>query len=257
VFAQAARENGVRVFAVAHEGETDPGLNELAEEVLWVKIGQFKRAVDFFQKHGVADVVMAGGITKINIFKHFRPDFKTLSLMARVRDLNDDRVLRALADEFAKEGIVIRPSTIYTPQLLAPEGILTKRKPTKEEWLDIDFGWTIAKSLGRLDVGQCVVVRNRIVLALEAVDGTDETIRRGGRLAREKAVVVKVSKPGQDMRFDVPTVGPETVRVMAEVRASALAVEAGRTLIFDRREMVAAADRAGLAIVARSEVEEC
>jgi len=242
---------------VAHEGETDPGLNELAEEVLWVKIGQFKRAVNFFRRNGVGDVVMAGGITKINIFKHFRPDLKTLSLMARVRDLNDDRVLRALAEEFAKEGLVIRPSTIYTPQLLAPEGILTKRKPTKEESVDIEFGWTIAKSLGRLDVGQCVVVRNRIVLALEAVDGTDETIRRGGRLAREKAVVIKVSKPSQDMRFDVPTVGPETVRVMAEVGAAVLAVEAGRTLIFDRQEMVLAADRAGIAILARRAEEEC
>jgi len=242
---------------VAHEGETDPGLDELAEEVLWVKIGQFKRTVNFFRQNGIGDVVMAGGITKINIFKHFRPDLKTLSLMARVRDLNDDRVLRALAEEFAKEGIIIRPSTIYTPQLLAPEGIPTKRKPTKEESTDIEFGWPIAKSLGRLDAGQCVVVRNRIVLALEAVEGTDETIRRGGRLAREKAVVIKVSKPGQDMRFDVPTVGPETVRVMAEVRASVLAVEAGRTLIFDRKEMILAADRAGITIVARPGEEEC
>ncbi len=252
LFARAARANGVRVFAVAHEGETSPELGELVEAVEWVKVGQLRRILKFFKANGISEAVMAGSITKVNIFRNFRPDTRALAMAARLRHMNDDHLLRTIAAEFEKDGIAIRPSTLYTPQLLAPEGLLTKRAPSKEEQADIEFGWRIAKELGRLDIGQCVVVRNLSVLAVEAIEGTDEALKRGGALGKEKSVAVKVSKPTQDMRFDVPTVGAQTVKVMAGAGVSALAVEAGRTLIFDLEEMIAEANRAGITIVARN-----
>lgn len=250
LFARAARENGVKVYAAAHEGETDPALSDWVEDIQWVRLGQLNRILDFFRTHGIRDAVMAGGITKTKMF-NWRPDLRTLMMVTRMRDLHDDHILRTIAEEFEKEHITIQPSTLYTPQLLAPEGVLSKRKPDKDELRDIEFGWGIAKALGRLDIGQCVVVRNMAALALEAIDGTDATIRRGGALGREKVVVVKVSKPTQDMRFDVPSVGPQTIAVMAEVKASVLAIEAGCTLMFDREEMISLANRAGIAVVAR------
>ena len=249
--AQAAKTRGWPVYVVAHVGETDTAVEGTADEVLWVKIGQLQRSMDFFKSRGVGRAVMAGGITKENMFVNFEPDERAYGLVAKLGNLNDDSFLRALADEYDAEGITIEPSTSLLPELLAPEGVLTARHPSPAELLDIEFGWRIAKELGRLDVGQCVVVRNLAVLALEAIDGSDETIRRGGRLGRENAVVVKVCKPAQDFRFDLPSVGLETIGVMSEVKASVLAVEAGRSLIFDFEEMIAAADRAGITIVAR------
>ncbi|MEW5723284.1 MAG: UDP-2,3-diacylglucosamine diphosphatase LpxI [Thermodesulfobacteriota bacterium] len=251
LFARAARDKGYRVFALAHEGETLPELGDLVEELLWVKIGQLQKMIDFFKERGVVEAALAGGLTKENMFVNFQPDARALSVAARLTELNDDTVLRAMAEEFEKDGVAIRPSTLYTPELLVPEGVLTRRAPTAAEWADIELGWRVAKTLGTLDVGQLVVIRDRAVLALEAMDGSDETIRRGGRLGREKTVVVKVCKPNQDFRFDLPSVGLGTIEVMKEVRAAVLAVEAGRTLIFDREEMIGAADRAGMAVVAR------
>jgi hypothetical protein len=223
----------------------------MADEILWVKIGQLQRSMDFFKGQGLTQAVMAGGITKENMFVNFEPDERAIGLVAGLGDLNDDKFLRALADDYEAEGISIVSSTILLPELLASEGVLTSRHPSQAELADIEFGWRIAKELGRLDVGQCVVVRNLAVLALEAIDGSDETIRRGGRLAREKAVVIKVCKPAQDVRFDLPSVGLGTIGVMSEVKAAVLAIEAGRSLIFDREAMIAAADRAGITIVAR------
>jgi len=183
------------------------------------------------------------------MFGKISPDLKGLTFMSKMAIFHDDGILRAVANELAKEGIEIVSSTHYLPELLAPSGCLTRKKPGKAEKTDISFGWEVAKDLGRLDVGQCVVVSKKTVLALEAIDGTNETIIRGGRLAGKNAVVVKVSKPNQDLRFDVPSVGLETLKVMAEVRASVLAVEAGKTLMFDRSEMIAYADRNGISIV--------
>jgi len=251
LFARAARKNGVNVFAAALEGETPPELEKVVEEIYWVKLGQFQRIISFFKNKGLGDAVMVGGITKTNMFTQFHPDSLVKAIMARLKTLNDDSVLRELAAEFEKEGIVIRPSILYTPELKAPPGILTSRPPTPEEEIDIAFGWQVAKSIGNQDIGQCVVVRHRIVLAVEAIEGTDEAIRRGGRLSKQGAVVIKVIKPNQDFRFDMPAVGPGTVAVMSEVKASVLAIEAHNTLIFNAEEMIAAADKAGIAIVAK------
>ncbi|MFH1934174.1 MAG: UDP-2,3-diacylglucosamine diphosphatase LpxI [Pseudomonadota bacterium] len=249
--AEAARKSGFHVVAVAVSGETEPSLSDKVEEIVWIKLGQLGHLIKAFKKNGVQKALMAGTITKKRMFENIRPDLKGLAVMSRLAIFHDDNILRSLANELTEEGIEIVSSTTHLPELIAPPGCLTRRRPSKSEKEDIYFGWEVAKELGRLDIGQSVVVRSKTVLALEAIDGTDETILRGGRLAKKNAVVVKVSKPDQDLRFDVPSVGLETVKVMSQVKASALAVEAGKTLLFDRSEMVEYADRAGIAIIAR------
>jgi DUF1009 family protein len=253
--AESARAQGYRVVAVAHRGDTDPALEDKVDDILWINLGQFGQLIKGLKKHGVKRAVMAGAISKHRMFGRARPDLKGLTLISKLAVFHDDGILRAVARELGQQGIEIVSSTLCVPELLAPEGCLTRRRPTKGEREDIRFGWRIAKELGRLDVGQCVVVRRRTVLALEAIEGTDETILRGGRLAREKAVVVKVSKPNQDMRFDVPAVGLKTLENMSEVKASVLALEAGKTLMFDKPSMIRYADEKGISIVSQEEIK--
>jgi DUF1009 family protein len=248
LFARAARRHGVGVVAAAHRGETDPALEDLVQELHWVYVGQLGKIIRLFKAAGVRRAVMAGGITRGRLFTEFRPDLKALAVVRRAGAGKDDRLLRAVAEEMEREGIVVAPSTLFLEDLLAPAGKISRRAPTKEEQADMDFGFGIAKEVGALDLGQCVVVRRGVVVALEAIEGTDETIRRGGRLAGPGCVVVKVSKPHQDLRFDVPAVGPDTIAAMREVQAAALAVEAGKTLLFDREEMLKAAAQARIAV---------
>lgn len=246
--AQAARKQGLRVVAVALLGETDTALSEEVDHIVWIKLGQLGRLIKAFKKHGVRNALMAGGIRKRRMFE-IRPDLRALSVVSKLAVFHDDDILRALARELAGEGIEIVSSISYLPQLLAPTGCFTKRRPSKTEKEDIQFGWKVAAKLGELDIGQCVVLRKKTVLAVEAIEGTDETILRGGKLAREKAVVVKTSKPGQDLRFDVPSVGLETIKVMSRVNASVLAIEAEKSLLFDKPDMIEYANRAGITIV--------
>ncbi len=250
--AQAARARGLKVVAVAHEGETDPTLAASVDSISWIKLGKLGRLIKVLKQNEVRHVIFAGSITKRRMFDGVRPDLRALSVMTKLAIFHDDDILRAVADELEKEGISVIDSTLYLPEITAPKGCLTKRRPTKSEKEDIEFGWKIAKELGRLDIGQCVVVRRKTVLALEAIEGTDETILRGGRLAREKAVVVKVSKPNQDLRFDLPTVGLNTVKTMARVKATVLAVEAGKTLMLDRDKMVEFAQDNNITIYCRA-----
>ncbi|MFC1839180.1 LpxI family protein [Thermodesulfobacteriota bacterium] len=247
--ADSAKKQGISVIAVAFEGETDPDLAERVDEIVWIKLGQLGKLIAAFKKRNVDKAFMAGSINKRRMFGNAKPDLRGLTFMSKFALFHDDSILRALADELSGEGIEIVDSTLYLPELLASEGCLTKRKPNKEEKADIEAGWKIAKELGRLDIGQCVVVKNKTALALEAIDGTKATILRGGEIAGEKAVVVKVSKPDQDLRFDVPSVGLETISSMIEVKASVLAVEAGKTLIFDEEEMIELADKNRISIV--------
>ncbi len=249
IFARAARGRGYQVAAAAHRGETEPALETLVDRLTWVYVGQLGKIIRFFHQEGVTRTVLAGGLTRGRLFTQLRPDLRTLKILRRVRGGADDAILRAVAAELEGEGIAVVPSTLFLDELLAPAGVLTRTRPTPEQLADISYGFTVAKEIGRLDIGQCVVVRRQVVLALEAVDGTDATIRRGGSLGKEGAVVVKVSKPGQDLRFDVPAVGLDTIAAMAAVRARALAVEAGKTLVFDKDDMLAAADRAGIAVL--------
>jgi len=249
LFAKAAHSQGLKVYAAAHQGETDEALVDHVERLQWVKLGQLGKIISFFKQEGVKKTVFIGSITKTNIFRDVRPDLKGLGLWNKINIKQDDAILRAVADRLEKDGIEVVASTGYVPELLFPKGILTKKKPTKDQMVDIVYGWEIARSLGNLDIGQCVVVRNQTVLAVEAIEGTDATILRGGTLGKEKAVVVKLRKPNQDLRFDLPAIGMKTIDSMKEVKASVLAVEAEYALFFDRDAVIQAADNAGIVIV--------
>jgi DUF1009 family protein len=249
--ADSIKKQGHRVVAVAHQDQTDPELAKKVDQIVWIRLGQLGQLIKALKKHGVQKALMAGTIAKRLMFK-IKPDLKGLALASKLAIFHDDGILRSLARELEKEGISIVSATAYIPELLSPAGCLTKRKPTRKEKEDIEFGWRIAKELGKLDIGQCVVVRRGTVLALEAMEGTDETIIRGGKLAREKAVVVKVSKPNQDLRFDIPSVGLNTIETMAKVKASVLALEAGKTLMFDKSKMIELANRSGIAILSEA-----
>ena len=249
LFARAARKQGRAVVAAAHVNESDPTLASEVDHLCWVKLGQLGKIIKHFKKNGVTEAVFAGAITKTRIFKDVLPDFKGLSLWNKIDARQDDAILRAVAQSLEQEGIQVLASTIYLEHLLFPAGVLTRKKPTAGEVEDIRFGWKIAREIGRLDIGQCVVVRERTVLAVEAIEGTDATIRRGGKLADKGAVVVKLKKPGQDFRFDLPATGSATIATLAEVGGSVLAVEAGQSLLFDRETMIAAAEQAGIAVV--------
>ena len=256
LFARAAAEHGHRVIAAAHVNETDPSLADVVDEICWVKLGQLGRIIKHFKKFGVDEAVFAGAITKTRIFKDVLPDLKGLSLWNRIDARQDDAILRAVAETLEDEGIRVLASTIFLEDLLFPQGVLTRKAPSPEQVKDIQFGWKIAREIGRLDIGQCVVVRGRTVLAVEAIEGTDATIRRGGALADKGAVVVKLKKPGQDFRFDLPATGEQTIATLAEVRGSVLAVEAGQSLLFDRDAMVRAADKAGIVVLGVRENED-
>ncbi|MBW2318549.1 MAG: UDP-2,3-diacylglucosamine diphosphatase LpxI [Deltaproteobacteria bacterium] len=250
IFSRAAKEKKLEVYAIAHTGETDPGLEDFVDAIKWVKLGQLKTLIKFLRDYGVTDAAMAGAITKTNMFGNVRPDLKALKVLATMNHTQDDGLLRAFACELEKEGITIHAATSLVPELLAKKGCWTKRRPSRSEMADVRFGWGIVKEIGRLDIGQTLVVRQGSVMAVEAIDGTDATVRRGGRLGRKKTVVVKASKPNQDLRFDMPAVGIKTIKTMCDVGATVLAVEANRTVVFDRKEMVVLADRHGIAIIA-------
>ena len=249
IFADNARKMGYRVSAVAHEGETDPELGKHVDRIHWVKIGQLNKLIQAFKEDEVHQAVMLGGIKKTHVFTTVRPDFRTLALAARLALWKDDEILREIAKELEREGIMICESTFGLDGILAEEGQMTPRAPSQKEWEDIKYGWEVANDIGRLDIGQCVVIKDRVVVAVEAVEGTDETIRRGGQLAKAGAVVVKRCKPQQDLRFDLPAVGPRTIEVMSSVGASVLAVEASRTILLDRDVMLEKARTAGIAVV--------
>jgi DUF1009 family protein len=249
IFAENARRLGYTVSAVAHIGETEPELEKHVEKIHWIKIGQLNKLIQAFKSDGVRHAVMLGGIKKTHVFTTVRPDLRVLAMASRLRLWKDDAILREFAAELEQEGIQICDSTFGLNGILVEEGLLTKRRPTKKEWADVRYGWEIAETIGRLDIGQCVVVKDRVIVAVEAVEGTDNAIRRGGELAGNGTVVVKRCKPQQDLRFDLPAVGPRTIETMKSTLASVLAVEAGKSVLLDRQETIRQADRAGIAIV--------
>jgi hypothetical protein len=249
IFADNARRLGYHVVAVAHEGETEPELERHVDRIHWIKIGQLNKLITAFKDDGVQQAVMLGGIKKTHVFSTVRPDFRTLALATRLALWKDDDILREFASELEREGIAICESTFGLEGILVEAGPLTACRPTKKQWEDIRYGWEVVEAIGRLDIGQCVVIKDRVVVAVEAVEGTDGAIKRGGELAKEGAVVVKRSKPQQDLRFDLPAVGPRTIDVMASVKAAVLAVEAGRTVLLDRELTLQRAQEAGIAVV--------
>ena len=249
IFARAATARGYAVVAAAYHGETDPQLAGCVDDLAWFHLGQLGRLIRYFKGHGVGQAVMMGSIRKTRLFTDVRPDIKAIAIIAAMRHTHDDSVLSAFARALENEGIQVRPSTFLLPDMLAPAGCWTRRRPGRSEMADVRLGWDLAREIGRLDIGQCIVVEGGTVLAVEAIDGTDATIRRGGALGGGQAVVVKVCKPNQDQRFDMPAVGCDTVTTMQAAGARVLAVEAGRAVVFDRQEMVALADGHNIAII--------
>lgn len=256
LFIEAAHKAGRRVVVVAHKGETDEQVVQAADAVCWVKLGQLGKLISFFKDEGVGETVFLGTITKTQIFRDILPDWKGISLWNKIDRKQDDAILRAIAGVLEAEGIKVLESTLYLRHLLFPAGVITRKKPTKKQRQDIAFGWHNARAIGKLDIGQCVVIRDCTVLAVEAIEGTDATILRGGALAKENAVVVKVRKPGQDFRFDLPATGLTTIRSLSSVKGAVLAVEAGQSLLFDKELMIEEANKAGIVVVGVSERED-
>ena len=252
LFAQSAKNHGVDIIAVAHKGQTLPELESVVKKIYWIKVGQLGKLIKILKTEEIKDAAMVGGIKKTVMFSDVVPDFQAISLVAKLRTLNDDVLLRAVAEAIEREGITIHSSTIFLDELLSPPGCLTKKVPDKKEMRDIEFGWEIAKEIGKLDIGQTIVVKDQVVLAVEAIEGTDEAIRRAGTLGKKNGlVVIKVSKPQQDLRFDVPAIGPGTITTMQEAGAKVLAIESEKTLLIDKEELIRAANKAGIIIVAR------
>jgi hypothetical protein len=249
LFAEAARKQGLQVVAVAHHGEAEPSLADHVDELHWVRLGQVSAIVKRFKASGVSRAVMAGGIGRVKALTAARPDLGAVKIITSLRSFRDDALLRAVAAHFEREGITIVAPTDFVKELLAPEGHLGGPLLSEGQDKDIALGLEVASALGKVDVGQTVIVRQGHVLALEAVEGTDEAIRRGGKYGGRGAVVVKLSKPGQDTRFDLPAVGVQTLATMAEVGAVVLAVEARRTILLEPNRIVSEAEKRGITVV--------
>jgi DUF1009 family protein len=248
--AQEARSLGYKVMAVALEPLADKALSSYVDVIKWVNVGKFGKLIDLLKGYGIKEAVMAGKVTKTLLYKSkITPDLRAVKLLFSLKDRKDDSILLAITKELEEEGITLLDITLFSSNLLIPEGVLTKDRPTEDEWKDIEFGWNIAKEIGRLDIGQTVVVKNQAVMAVEAIEGTDEAIKRGGRLAGSGAVVVKVSKPNQDMRFDVPVVGLDTLRAMIDVKARVLSVESKKSIFLNREKFIKESNKAGISIV--------
>jgi len=241
--AKAARAAGVgRIVAAAFENETDPALAELVDEIEWMRVGQLGRLIKTFSSRKVGHVIMAGQIAPGNLFD-LRPDLKAFLVLAKLRERNAESIFGAIGDELAKAGVELLPATTFMEEQLAGAGVFAGPRLARREESDVRFGFGIAKEISRLDIGQTVVVKGGTVLAVEGFDGTNATIGRGGKLGKGGAVVVKVSKPNQDFRFDVPVIGPATLEIAAEAQIRVIAVEAGRTLLLERERLVEMAER--------------
>jgi hypothetical protein len=251
LLADAARKAGAKkVIAAAFTGETDPELAQHVHLIEWMRVGQLNRLLKFFNKHEVHHAIMAGQIAPKNLFD-LRPDWKALLLLGKLKQRNAESIFEAIADELAKVDIHLLPATTFLEDCLAPAGLIAGAKLSQREEEDVDLGWRIAKEIARLDIGQAIIVKNGTVVAVEAFEGTNEAIRRGGSLAREGAIMVKVAKPNQNMRFDVPVIGVETIRIAADAKLRVIAVEAGKTLLLERDAVVDLANRSKISLVAR------
>jgi DUF1009 family protein len=263
LFAQAARQAGYSIRCVGIRYEASSDLIPLCDEFVTVSVSRMGRMIREFRRMGVREAVMAGKVTKSVMYTPFRliqlwPDWRTIQYWHRTvgSDKKDDSLLLGVIAEFARDGIRMTSALDYAPNLLVQHGTLTRRKPSAQQQRDIAFGWNLAKEMGRLDIGQSVAVKECATLAVEAIEGTDRCIHRAGELCRSGGwTLVKVAKPQQDMRFDVPTIGISTIQNLHNAGARVLAVEAGKTILLDQADVVALADRLGLIIIAVTEQE--
>jgi UDP-2,3-diacylglucosamine hydrolase len=250
---EGARSQGIDMAVIALKEEASEQLANLAKRLHWVSLGELSKAIDLLHQEGVTRAVMAGQVKHNKIFSSIRPDWKLAKLLFSLKRKNTDALIGAVARVLEDEGIHLVDSTHFLKPLLPEPGVLTKRAPDDRETADIEYGLGVARLIAAMDIGQTVVISDRACVAVEAMEGTDETIARAARIAGDKPlVVVKVSKPRQDMRFDVPVIGLPTIEHMKSARATALALDAGRTLLFDRAKLIEQADAAGIAIQAVS-----
>ncbi len=249
LLADGARRAGVeKIVATAFTNETDPVLERHVNVLEWMRVGQLGRFLKFFRTQGIQHAIMAGQIAPKNLFD-LRPDLKALMLLGKLKQRNAESIFGAIADELAKIDVDLLPATTFLEDSLARPGLIAGPKLSPREEHDVELGWNVAKEIARLDIGQTIVIKNGTIVAVEALEGTNEAIKRSGTLAREDAVMVKVSKPNQDMRFDVPVIGVETVRIAAESGVRVIAVEARKTLLLERDAVVNLAEAASISIV--------
>jgi len=247
---EGAKRAGVEVAVAAIREETDPNIEKVADNVTWVGVGQLGKMLRFFKNEGVEKAIMAGQVKHVQIFSSSIPDLRMVKMLLRLPRKNTDALIGAVADELASEGIELIDSTHFLRDYLPQAGVITKRAPDDRERGDIEYGLEVAHEIARLDLGQTIVVRDRACVAIEAMEGTDAVIRRAGELARGRLTVVKIAKPDQDMRFDVPVVGLSTLQTMIDASATCLCLTAGKTLMFERDEVCALANKHKIAIVA-------
>ena len=251
LLADGARRAGVeKIVAAAFTDETDPVLERHVNVLEWMRVGQLGRLLKFFRSQGIHHAIMAGQIAPKNLFD-LRPDLKALMLLGKLKERNAESIFAAIADELAKIDVDLLPATTFLEDSLAQPGLIAGPKLSPRQEHDVELGWNAAKEIARLDIGQTIVIKNGTIVAVEALEGTNEAIKRGGTLAGEGAVMVKVSKPNQDMRFDVPVIGVETIRIAAESGVRVIAVEAGKTLLLERDAIIALANGSNMSVVAR------
>ena len=251
LLADSARRAGVRkIIAAAFTGETDPALAEHVDIIEWMHVGQLGRLLKVLQTQEVHHAIMAGQIAPRNLFD-LHPDWKALLLLGKLKQRNAETIFAAIADELMKVEVDLLPATTFLEDQLAPAGLIAGPRLSRREEEDVDLGWKTAKEIARLDIGQTVIVKDGTILAVEAFEGTNNAITRGGALAHKGAVMVKVAKPNQDIRFDVPVIGVETIRIAGGAKLRVVAVEAGRTLLLERDQIVDFAERARISIIAR------
>jgi DUF1009 family protein len=251
LLADSARRAGVKkIVAAAFTDETDPAVAQHVDVIEWMRVGQLNRLLKFFRAQDIHHAIMAGQIAPKNLFD-LRPDWKALMLLGKLKQRNAESIFAAIANELAAIDVMLLPATTFLDDSLATSGLVAGPKLSQQEQDDVEFGWKIAKEIARLDIGQTIIVKNGSVVAVEALEGTNQAMRRGGELADGGAVMVKVAKPNQDMRFDVPVIGVETIRIAAEAKLRVIAVEAGKTLLLERNLIVDLANRSKISIVAR------
>lgn len=249
-FSREAKGNGYEVVGIGIKRYTEPGLAEEIDNFHWIKLGELSGLIKIFKKEEIKEAVMAGRIPQRVVLSDLALDPLAWQLFRRLKDKQPKAILSAIVEELEKAGIKLLDSVIFLSALLPAKGVLTRRQPSAEDREDIDFGFRLAIELARLDIGQTVVVKDKAVLAIEAMEGTDEAIRRAANFSKKGLVVVKVARPNQDMRFDIPVVGPKTIAVMKEAGGTTLAIEAGKTLLLDKAELIRQANVASISLVA-------
>jgi len=252
LFAEEARRRGEQVIAVALKEEADPLLEKSVDQLTWLSLGQLGKTIDYLKENGVDRAVMAGQVKHTQLFKDIVPDWRATKLLGRLLNKKAESVLLAVTEEFAKDGIQFLSSATYLESWLCPQGLLTKRKPSSDEEADIAFGLPLARTMAGQDIGQTIVVKNGTVVAVEAMEGTDACIKRAGQIAGPGCVVIKVARPQQDLRFDIPVIGQRTMESLKEAGATVLAMEAKKTLLLDKDTLIQSANDANLTLTGLS-----